>query len=295
MSETEKAQEQIKQIEIFKVQNGTLRIDNDFIKLANVTSIEDYTERLGWKRAENSEAKKKGWLYFTYFLWLLFLGGMTIITFLIYNDPSTEWTPKHTDELVGISLAGVLIIGTATFLLYAMSSFLNPRTPIYQYSIVISSIGKIPMRLILGKDVEFAQKIADKLRDEVEKDVSTASYVFNVDQRTIEDNSQVINNHNIRYEIDMSQHHGMSQQDMEFFSGEFARAVNELSTHITETNNAELTAKLDELVQEVKSQKPNKNKVLASYDKLKEMSEGYDVLERVASFAGIVGMAIMKI
>ena len=159
---------------------------------------------------------------------------------------------------------------------------------------VISSIGKLPMRLILGKDNEFAQKIADKLRGEVEKDHSTASYVFNIDQSTFEDNSQVINNQNIKYEIDMSQHHGMSKEDMEFFSGQFAKAVNDLNTHIMKTNNAELSAKLDELVQEVKSKKPNKNKVLDCYDKLKDMADGYDVVEKVASFAGLVGMAVMK-
>lgn len=146
--------------------------------------------------------------------------------------------------------------------------------------------------LFWSVDKDFVRKVNDVLVEALSNSGDKAiNYNINIEKQEVIDNSVKHITQNFNYEIDASQHHGMTPEDLKFFTGELAVSIRELGSQINSIGNQELQASLQELVDVMNSGKAQPSVVHSTFEKLKKATEAYDVYDSVCGMFGLVSRA----
>lgn len=141
--------------------------------------------------------------------------------------------------------------------------------------------------LFFDEDKSFIVKIKDLITKAIANNENINQEVHIGDKNFI-DNSTT-NNH-AHFEIKVDHHHGLSETDKEFITGDFKRNLEDLNTELIRMKDADKSMKeLSKIVEEVNSDNPNPSTIKKYWESFKTITEGYDTLTTATDFGIKVG------
>ncbi|MBE0472269.1 MAG: hypothetical protein IBX55_22515 [Methyloprofundus sp.] len=185
----------------------------------------------------------------------------------------------------------LLLVPAAIYHLGVMEDILRKKvTPIKEFAIEMS-LNSGSTHLFWSDDLKFIKKINNLIIEAITQETSV-NYNINIEKQEIYDNSTTTVNNYLT--VDIKNQQGMSKEDFQFLIGEFKNSLESIIKEVESTDDEKLKSTMKNVVEEVNSQKPDKNKILKLYDKVKELSGGYDFAEKVYAVSGVIAAGALK-
>jgi len=148
--------------------------------------------------------------------------------------------------------------------------------------------------LFFSKDKDFIEKIRDMLSKALSN--NNIRTTIHIGDKNFVDNSVTNNkiNQNTYYNLNIEHHDFLTKEEETFLLNDFKESIEKLYNELGSIKEAQLTReKLNEIVKEINSDKPDTGKIKQSYEKIKSIADGYNTVSSLSEFGGIIGRTIM--
>jgi hypothetical protein len=186
------------------------------------------------------------------------------------------------------SLQTQLIVGLGSFAvgsLILVSCWRKRNPPPDEYGIQLATNAGAKS-LFSSSNEDFIEMVVMRIVDVIEHGDRPTDVTVNIADQMIQDNSTTVNQQ-IVYDMRV-QHLNLSTEDSEFLLLTFRPALERLAQELQSAGDQAALQGLQQITDEINSEKPNGGVIRAVWDKVSSVCSGYETVKTVAEIAGMV-------